>query len=66
MSTSHSQEPAFLSPTTTKNEVEIDELEDDVNFESDSEDTNAFKIREALQPPTAETQSTKELHSKFI
>ncbi|PPQ98551.1 hypothetical protein CVT24_004042 [Panaeolus cyanescens] len=63
MSASTSQEPVFFSPATTKNEVEVDELEDDVDFESDSEDPTAFRIRDALEPPLAKIQPIKELHN---
>ncbi|KAF8157943.1 hypothetical protein B0H34DRAFT_706813 [Crassisporium funariophilum] len=44
-------------------EPEEDELEDDDEFLSDTEDANAFSIRDALRPPRAQTFSTQELHS---
>ncbi|TFK43458.1 hypothetical protein BDQ12DRAFT_675017 [Crucibulum laeve] len=44
-------------------QMEIDELEDDDDFTSDTEDPNVFMIRDPLQPPTAKIFSTKELHA---
>ncbi|KAG0706125.1 hypothetical protein DFH29DRAFT_980605 [Suillus ampliporus] len=42
-------------------EKDIDELEDD--YQSDNEDPNVFKIRDALTPPSAMSYSAQELHS---
>jgi hypothetical protein len=45
-----------------KDDDNIDELDD--GFESEHEDSNAFTIRGVLQPPAAESFTTKELHSE--
>jgi hypothetical protein len=47
----------------SKEDENIDELDD--GFESEQENSNAFTIRDALQPPAAESFTTKELHSGF-
>jgi hypothetical protein len=43
-------------------EENIDELDD--GFESEEDDNGVFKVRDMLQPPSAKSFSTKELHSK--
>jgi len=45
-------------------EDNIDELDD--GFESEHDDSNAFSIRDPLQPPSAKSISTKELHSGLL
>ncbi|KAG2150495.1 hypothetical protein DEU56DRAFT_32120 [Suillus clintonianus] len=44
-------------------EKDIDELEDD--YQSDDDDPNVFKVRDALMPPSAMSYSAQELH-KYI
>ncbi|KAG1802727.1 uncharacterized protein HD556DRAFT_708729 [Suillus plorans] len=41
-------------------EKELDELDDD--YQSDDEDPNVFKVRDALTPPSAMSYSAQELH----
>ena len=50
-------------PPSLEPEKLLDELDD--GFESDSEDPNAFKIRDALNPPSANSLSTAELHGEL-
>jgi hypothetical protein len=42
-------------------EKDLDELEDD--YQSDDDDPNVFKVRDALMPPSAMSYSAQELQS---
>jgi hypothetical protein len=51
-----------MPPSPVRESEKFDELDD--GFESDTDDPNVFKIRGALNPPSAKLLSTSELHSE--
>lgn len=51
------------SPSQVEKEKDVDELEDEWE-DSETEDTNEFRVRDPLNPPTANLFSTQALHSE--
>lgn len=59
-----SSSPNIMVELNAAQEKDLDELEDD--YQSDNDDPNVFKVRDALTPPSAMSYSAQELHSASV